>query len=320
MSTTHHADGASTPVRRFRAWLLDNVVASLSIAGLVVYVSLRWPYSIYYGSLHTSPDDVGLGYTQVLAQSALGVFALAAVAALASTILLFVVGYVLLVSRFLASLRALRNTPTVPTPDGADLYSLSDAQLASLDNAYYADLSDRQIDELLLPAIARGADQQLPKLGKIIFEITAPQIRKVMLARRAWASAGMIGQRPRPKHNTSDALRMLARLMSNTVRPWVAVIFLGWIMALMYVAVPVYAHVEADHVKKNCSSPSDNLAFFDFRAQPARLSGHGLGAPAHDRFIYLGQGSSTYVLFDCDSQRTLAVPISGSRMSLGPSD
>jgi hypothetical protein len=301
-------------MERIRSWVLDNVVAALSITGVAMYVSLRWPYSIYYGTLHTSPGDVGIGYTQVLAESALGVLLIAASAAALSMCLAFIIGYAVLVRRVVSA--QLRTRPT-PTPaGGANVYALSDAQLANLDDDYCAALSDREVDELVLPAMARYAKERVPGLGDVFMDVAGPRIRTAILVRRDWAKAGKEGPKPRSQLGPAAAARMIARLVYRAVRRWVGFSFACWLAALVLVGVPLYAHVQANNVKSRCATRGLHLALFDFRAQPATLLGGGVEELIGDRLIYLGQGGDTYVLFNCDKDETFIIPISGHTVAI----
>jgi hypothetical protein len=65
--------------RRFRIWpwALANPIAALTLTGLVVYGFLRLSASLFYGRLGVTPEEVGLGYVQTLAQSFLGLIVVA---------------------------------------------------------------------------------------------------------------------------------------------------------------------------------------------------------------------------------------------------
>ena len=46
--------------------------ATFAVVGVVLYVVLRLAYSAFYGALGLSPDELGIGYLELLAQSAIG--------------------------------------------------------------------------------------------------------------------------------------------------------------------------------------------------------------------------------------------------------
>jgi len=58
--------------RGLLGWLGGNVTAALTICGLVIYGVQRISYDLYYRSLETTPEEVGLGYAQILGQTVVG--------------------------------------------------------------------------------------------------------------------------------------------------------------------------------------------------------------------------------------------------------
>jgi hypothetical protein len=62
-------------VRRIGEWLTD-VKTTLAVLAVVAYALLRIAYGQYYAAFRLTPDDLGLGYLELLAQSALGAVAL----------------------------------------------------------------------------------------------------------------------------------------------------------------------------------------------------------------------------------------------------
>src|SRR5262245_29879349 len=71
-TATTSPDGASaSPVSR---WLgrMPDVRAALAVLGLLFYAVLRIAYSVFYERFGLSPDDLGLGYVDLLVQSVVG--------------------------------------------------------------------------------------------------------------------------------------------------------------------------------------------------------------------------------------------------------
>jgi hypothetical protein len=68
-----------------RSWLrrgrllLPNLLVIVSVVGILAYAVLRSYYSVFYGPLGVTPEDVGLGYVEVLQLSYAGLFLAAAV-------------------------------------------------------------------------------------------------------------------------------------------------------------------------------------------------------------------------------------------------
>jgi hypothetical protein len=63
-------------MRRVVRWAGANVLLAMTILGLGTYAIVRLAYSLFYGPLDVTPEEVGLGYEETLAQSALALLAL----------------------------------------------------------------------------------------------------------------------------------------------------------------------------------------------------------------------------------------------------
>jgi hypothetical protein len=59
-------------------WLTDGRTV-IALVGVLLYAVLRVAYSTFYGRFGLTPDDLGLGYVELLVQAAVGVVALIAV-------------------------------------------------------------------------------------------------------------------------------------------------------------------------------------------------------------------------------------------------
>jgi hypothetical protein len=59
------------PSRTSRTWrfIRENVAVTLTVVGLLVYTSLRLSAGVFYGRFGFTPEDVGLGYAEILARS-----------------------------------------------------------------------------------------------------------------------------------------------------------------------------------------------------------------------------------------------------------
>lgn len=70
MSDSEHRDDSAAPWRtRPWRWVRDNLPVVLTLVGLLVYGSLRLSAGIFYGRLGFTPEDVGLGYAEIVARS-----------------------------------------------------------------------------------------------------------------------------------------------------------------------------------------------------------------------------------------------------------
>jgi hypothetical protein len=67
-----------------RKWLsqVEVLAALLALTGIILFVMLRFPYGIYYEGLGTSPEEIKLGYAQMLGQSSALIFTIGFISAL----------------------------------------------------------------------------------------------------------------------------------------------------------------------------------------------------------------------------------------------
>lgn len=79
-------------------WVLGHSIALVTILGVVLYGAIRLSYAIYYGKLGLTPEEVGLGYAEILARSAMGIVVLIMI------VVLTITAYTALLS-FLVTLR-----------------------------------------------------------------------------------------------------------------------------------------------------------------------------------------------------------------------
>lgn len=72
-----------------RKWLsqVEVLAALIALAGIILFVVLRFPYGIYYEGLGTSPEEIKLGYAQMLGQSSALIFTIGFISALVLAVL-----------------------------------------------------------------------------------------------------------------------------------------------------------------------------------------------------------------------------------------
>jgi hypothetical protein len=98
--------GGRSLLENFPRWATD-VRTVLAVLGIVLYAVLRIAYSVFYSNFGLTPDDLGLGYLDLLIQSAVGtVMLLMAIFIVAAVI---VAGYVGLWGNVRDSIRMGRN-------------------------------------------------------------------------------------------------------------------------------------------------------------------------------------------------------------------
>lgn len=55
------------PTGRLRAWIAGNPIPAVTLAGLMLYGSLRLANGIFFGRFGFQPEEVGLGYAETIA-------------------------------------------------------------------------------------------------------------------------------------------------------------------------------------------------------------------------------------------------------------
>jgi hypothetical protein len=84
-------------------WSVEHWVAFVALVAALVYGSLRAAYSGFYGELGLRPEDVGLGYAEILAQTVPGLILISVTVLAGATILVaFVFAYEAGLSRLTA--------------------------------------------------------------------------------------------------------------------------------------------------------------------------------------------------------------------------
>lgn len=69
-------DQPESLLSRVARWVATHLLALLTVAGLVVYGVLRGSYATFYGRFDVEPEEVGLGQTEILAQTSLATLVL----------------------------------------------------------------------------------------------------------------------------------------------------------------------------------------------------------------------------------------------------
>jgi hypothetical protein len=107
-------DGSTRPGRAWR-FIRDNLAVTLTLAGLLVYSSLRLSAGIFYGRFGFTPEDVGLGYAEILARSLYTLILLTAYGGLLIFATLWIAGALLILMQRAAGSLLRREHPGAST-------------------------------------------------------------------------------------------------------------------------------------------------------------------------------------------------------------
>ena len=82
-----------------RRWDPSYAAVALTLMGGIVYVFFRLAYASFYASLHTTPEEVGLSYSQTLVRGVIPSISLALTTFLIVSLLIFIliatIGYLI---------------------------------------------------------------------------------------------------------------------------------------------------------------------------------------------------------------------------------
>lgn len=272
---------AAVSTHHERPWTFD--VAWIGAAGIALYVLLRFPYAVFYSKLGTSPEEVGLDYTQMLTQSS---FALA--------LLLGGLGITMWViarhSWWSGRMTVRPDKPGDPGTPVVTRYALARKD----DDAFEAHM------DKLAAYWSRTPDD------RATFEHEAPIRRRLRELDRS-------GKR------RSDEAKTLARSLIAAVplaehrrrkRILIVVLFVGYAFSLFSWILPGVASGAADrvsHCEQGIAIPG-----FKLDGESVRLLDSASLAPTFENreLLLLGGDSSRYVLYDCMQHDTLRVPTS----------
>lgn len=284
MPGTGGGDSARTdkPVDESRRGLLGlkPSLAWLAPAGLVLYVFLRIPFAIYFERLGSSPEDAGFGYTQLLAQSSVLVFLIAAVAALVS---IYAHGMSLTAKGYWHLLLMSISLHRIGAGVGVNnLREMSDEEFES-----YL----RQSESKMAPGAARDKTIKLLRLVR-------KDLRSTM------------GKRQRRRTKNTSIRRALEVVTADLTWRWHRFfrLFLLYTVAIFVVALPWLAWAEADRVMR--CEPAHQILGLRYGGQKVQIlssTDHKPAFPDRD-LLLLGGDSSRYVLFDCRSSTTIRMP------------
>lgn len=276
---------------RLWTWAKKDPVQALTLGGLVVYALLRLPYAVYYGSLGSAPEDVGLGYLDTLARSTAGLTAAAVAVGVAAATLGLLWTFVLLYGRM--AWGALR------------VRGLSRKPFSAMDDDEYA--TERAKATILLTTMFRG---ERNKVETLLAESDLSRSLQMLGVRDAQQQATIDELRAR------KAFRMMVDLVSaeasrvaRKAGAWGATLTL---LAIV-VSLPVVAYRDANEVRA-CRAPLlGRFGLFAIRGASSdvyRVGEDGATvAMLQDRHgMYLGSADDTLVLFDCKGGRVVRLP------------
>ncbi|WP_457971619.1 hypothetical protein [Arthrobacter sp. D1-17] len=281
-------DGALEVEQEKRRSPLRVDVAWLGAAGVALYAFLRFPFATFYEHLGTTPEEVGLGYAQLLAQSSVLV-ALVAAAASIVTFYVFFGGF-----------------PTAIFTIGASYRSWNGGGREVL-----AQMTDADFDNYL--AASRTANESRIFGRNLMANALRRQSRLRELDRK-----GVLD-----KKETKESQRLYSGIATIISRPLLGFIyeanekrhrllalFLLWSLAILGIGLPLLAAQQGRTVR-DCGT-ADRIPGMSYSGTKVELLDSTKLAPQFPErnLLLLGGDSNRYVLFDCTDDTTLRLPTS----------
>lgn len=261
-------------------------VAWLTALGVAIYVALRFPYAVYYDSLGASPEDVGLDYANLLAQSS-GLLVI--IALLSGMLALLPVANSMYQGIFVLAMKELlvfvaqrrRGRVEGATPEAASSEFYEKVRTALAANS----------------ALRLRAEKQIAKLQHLA---AAGNLSALLMFSRALKAVFVI------------SVGLLAEFLRAAWKPWRRLfpwIVLSFFLLLLLVVLPLVALDSA--TRSRFCQPTVPLPGFNLGADPVHVYDSVTLAPrlAARQLILLGDSSSTYVLYDCRAHETIRIPM-----------
>jgi hypothetical protein len=303
-------------------WVLRNPAVAISIVGLFTYGLLRFDYVLFYGGLGVTPEDVGLTYSNVLAQSLAGV---------AVFILLFG-------ATFVAAIIVLYFLPVVVGVPLGLLIGVTFKRAVQRTHALIQTIMESRVGIALVLLVL----VLIPVVGILT---TSPEEELIGLRSERWYNlllgsflAGVfIGLAHLPKapknltlRRPGDVVSYAHRKSSETIknlgigRSSLALVILLFGVEAALVLLPFRALEAADDVKRGESIQGlhilSSIPILTLRAEHARVfnkdsldrvarSGYNANLQiSGDCWMYLGQAGGVAVFYDVRSEQAIRVP------------
>jgi hypothetical protein len=285
---------------------LTHAKTALALLALLTYAVLRVVYGRFYGAFGLSPDDLGLGYAELLAQAALAMAALLVLQAVVVTLVavLWIGMLVELIPdarRLWARLRG-RDVPAREEDDTPEWVGLT------IFGAFV----------LLVALSVVTGDSAIAGNGLLAIVIGGLAVSYVGLVARGIAQA---------RRGVSGELTLHGRPMTAWWRGGVAAIVVA-ITAAATATLVLAADDDVDAVREGRSAHFTRLGvrLVSWGAEPATIAwtsadaGGELRSLANECLMYLGQHDGTLLLYSPHAQQpaTHRVPASLATVSIAP--
>jgi hypothetical protein len=285
-----------------RRWDPSYAAVAVTLIGGTVYVFFRLAYASFYASLHTTPEEVGLSYSQTLVRGVIPSISLATVTFLIASLLIFIlittIGYLIFgANLFRMYLGASRSLKDLRAKTRQDLHGSPSVE-------QYQDLWRKEWIQW---------KRQFPSTTRIMTG-TAGMSDDEFIARAAAQDAGTETNRFRPKlspflrHLTGEMWRIYWRILLRRTT-WLV------LLILTLVALTLLIRYEASRVRDGYPIGPTLAIMTGLRAEQVKITAleTGKNLPTElvsKTVIYLGESGGTAVIFIPEqSSTTVRVPL-----------
>lgn len=286
-------------ISRTLSWAKDAGALVLTIVTALLYLALRLPTSIYLARLGASPEDIGIGYTELLLRSSIGVIG-------AIVVVLF--GLVVL---------ALFVVPFAINRRFNSMFSIIAKVRGNVE-----EMSDQDFEEsaaVLRDELAPQFPEIFEANGLTIDEVLRRGTRRRELARQAELTPDekqeLLQLRRRLGHRFS--FFYLVKLISRSaIRQALRGMVIGSLVIVTFAVLPVFASIEAGRVRDGRRPSIVAEQLLGYKGEPVAVFAASTTPPAEvqrvtalNHLFLLGSTSAVVILYDSDSDTTIRVPV-----------
>lgn len=305
---------SNTSLTGVARWVKDFGAIALTLLVALTYLALRIPTTVFLGRLGTSPEEIGVGYTDLILRSSAGVL-VAIVAVLVVFVALTALVLPVMVGRSVTDL-LLKLRATKPVVEMTDEeYAEYEAHLDRLfdEDPRFRDLTLYLGLDRATTATRDRRRRQL-RIAKKTRSLTSEEAAELVALSKAPVSAVAV---------VGGAFRFYGRRFEESaVLVWRRSLVVA-LVVVAFLALPLFAYVESQGVRGGDRPTMVAAQLFGYRAEPVKIAPTETQPPAEvtriaglGKLMLLGVHHGVTVLYDADAHVTLRVP-SGSIVVVG---
>lgn len=288
-------------------WTKGSGLLLVTVLGILLYIILSIPATIFYGRLGTTPSEVGISYSNLLSGSTLGIVVIFIIFIAIFLAISFVAAFVGFTIQMYNFIRHVQGFNVDDILSGRQGWELSDDEFEELIKKYKTVNSYLPPwDELRLQLTKEEPRwrriRELQKLGVR----TAEQYQEI---------ESLADQSDRELAESSDSF--LWEVLTAT-KYWIrrrgAVLLLCFSLATVVIILPGIAYIQAGQVINGKLYTGSQLSFFDYRAESVSVkpassaTAQSVQGLLGKKLFLLGQNSLETVLYSPMDKATIRVP------------